>query len=602
MRHTVNRVLDLLTPAERHQLRLLLPLVMLMALLEVIGIASITPFLALVGNPEAIRQGGWLNWAFDQLGFDSEQTFLIFLGAVSLTALLISNAFAAFMAWHLRRFADRRGFSLSTRLMKHYLSQPYVFFLGRNSADLARNLLNEVLSVVNGILMPGLELIAKATATLFVIALVFAVDPVLAIVAFVAFGATYGAIFQLVKAQLSRLGKRRLDASRQRFRAANEAIGAVKDLKLMGRESFFLQRFTVGADRFASANTRSYVIGAVPRYALETLAFGGVLVVVITLLGVGRDLGQVLPVIGVYAFAVYRLMPSLQTIFSSITSIRYNTAALDSVSDDMSNAGKSRSADIGLPVHDSCPLPFKRSIEMLDLGFRYPGASRTTVSDVTLEIPANTMVAFVGATGSGKTTIVDLILGLLEPDEGSLLVDGVPIAVDNVRRWQRNLGYVPQHIYLADDTVTANIALGIPTAQVDRIAVERAAKAAQIHGFVTNELPMEYDTVVGERGVRLSGGQRQRIGIARALYHDPKILVFDEATSALDGATEAEVFQAIEALKGFKTIILIAHRLGTVRACHQVFLVEKGRVIAQNTYDGLLRDSVRFRELAGEPL
>ena len=598
----VTRVLRLLTRRERRQLYWLAPSVVILALLEVVGIASITPVLALLGDPRALREPGLLNDVFTALAFQDEFAFLMFLGGASLFALVVSNGFGAYMTWRLKRFAETSGQSIAVRLMRGYLGQPYAFFLNRNSADLVRNLMNEVPLVVNGILMPGLELLSRSTAVVFVTVLVFSVDPVLALLAGTVFGSLYAVVFGVTRRTLQRLGAVRLEANRLRFRVGNEAFGALKDVKLMGLEGSYLERFTRGVRKLAHANTMGHVIAATPRYLLETLAFGGVLAMVITMLGMGRGLDTILPVIGLYAFAVYRLMPALQTVFASLTTIRYNLPALDVIGSDLPTETASPTTNDQSPLPDANepPLPFNDAIELRHVSFKYPNAGRPTLHDIDLSIPINTMVGFVGTTGSGKTTVVDLLLGLLAPSEGGLYVDGDLVDERTVRHWQKNVGYVPQHIYLADDTVAANIALGVPPDEIDRRAVETAAHLAMIHDFVASELPDNYDTVVGERGIRLSGGQRQRIGIARALYRDPKVLVFDEATSALDNATERGVFEAILGLRGQKTIILVAHRLTTVQACHEVVMVEAGRVTAKGTYESLLEHSGRFREFAGQ--
>ncbi len=591
---TVRKILQLLSPGERRSLYLLLPAIIVMGFLEVVGIASITPFLALVSNPAAVQENRWLVLVYDLLGFSTTDQFLIFLGVAALVVLTFSNAFAAFTTYHLTRFSYMRGYTLSKRLLERYLSQPYAFFLGRNTAHLGTSLLTEVQQVVTNIIVPGMKLIAKAIVTLFIVGLLFVVDPVLALTVTGSLGLIYGVLIVASRRKLRKIGKVRLAANRRRFKVAGEALSGIKDLKLLGREQLFIDQFSASARRYASTQSTGNLISNLPRYALETVAFGGIVLIVIYLLARGQEIGQALPLIGLYAFSAYRLMPALQQIFIGVTTIRFNMPALNLLHQEL------RGPDPVVQAERSTlqALPFGRELALEGLTFSYPDTERPAVDNITIRIEAFSSVAFVGHTGSGKTTLIDVILGLLEPQAGALRVDGVVLTPEVLPNWQKSIGYVPQQIYLADDTVAHNVAFGIPKDQLDMAAVERAAKIAHLHDFIVQDLPQGYDTVVGERGIRLSGGQRQRIGIARALYHDPSVLILDEATSALDGVTEENVFAAVEALVGSKTIIMVAHRLSTVRDCDRIFLMDRGRVAAQGTYGELLATSETFRSMA----
>jgi len=591
---SVRKILELLSPEERRQLAWLLPAVVLMALLEVVGIASVTPFLALVSNPSSALENRLLALLYDRLGLTSVNDFLIFLGVAALLVLTFSNAFTAFTTYHLTRFSYMRGYTLSKRLLVKYLSQPYIFFLGRNTAHLGTSLLTEVQQVITGVVVPSMKLLARTVVALFILVLLFVVDPVLALTVTVSFGGIYAGLFFASKRRLRRIGRVRVKANRERFKIAGEALSGIKDLKLSGREGLFIGRFSKAARRYASTQATSKVISDLPRYALETIAFGGIMLIIIYLLASGQGIARAIPIVGLYALSAYRLMPALQQIFAGITEVRFNLAALELLYEDL----RRPSPEVSLDRHTLKPLPFKRELSLQNVSFSYPDTERPALRNLTLSIQANTSVAFVGHTGSGKTTLIDVILGLLTPQEGTLSVDGAPLHGENLLRWQRGLGYVPQHIYLADDTVANNIAFGIPEDQIDREALERAAKIARLHDFIVRELPGGYDTVVGERGIRLSGGQRQRIGIARALYDNPDVLILDEATSALDGITEEEVFRAVEDLARTKTIVMIAHRLSTVRSCDQIYLMASGRVEAQGTYEELLATNATFRAMA----
>jgi len=587
-------MLDLLSPAERRRLWLLTPVVSVNALVQVIGIASVMPFLALIANPGIIQEQALLRWMYETFGFTGVNPFLVFTGLVVLFALIGSNAFAAWTHLLMLRFAWDMNHTLSVRMLRTYLAKPYVFFLGQNSANLAKNILGEVRRTVQGVMVAGINLMARAVVAVAVLMLLVVVDPWLAVGTFFVLGAAYGAFFLRVRRGLAYAGERRVTADRHRYHAATEALTGFKEIKVLGMEAPFLERFERPSRAFARYEVRHEVIRMLPRYAFETVAFGGMLVIVLFALAREQGLGELLPTLGVYAFASYRLMPALQGIFGSMAELRFSMASVDALHGDLERAVAPEPAR-----RDSItPLPFREVLELRGVTFAYPGTRKPLLNEFDLTIEANTSVALVGATGAGKTTVVDLLLGLLRPQDGDLVVDGVVVDDGAIRAWRSNIGYVPQVIYLSDDSIAANIAFGVPRKGIDMEAVYRSARQAQIHEFIVNELPEGYATTVGERGVRLSGGQRQRLGIARALYRDPDVLVLDEATSALDSVTEEDFFRAIDEIGRSKTIVMIAHRISTVRACDAIVVLDGGRVMARGSYDELLATSPHFRQLA----
>jgi len=411
-------------------------------------------------------------------------------------------------------------------------------------------------------------------------------------------GAVYALVYTGVRNFLLQIGKERLAANKERFLLAQEATGGIKQVKVMGLEGEYIRRFRKSALSFAKHQVSSATIGLLPRYVLELVIFGGMLFLIMLLLVVRGEgnFEAILPLLGVFAVAGYRLLPALQQIFQSLTKLRFHRPALDRIFDDLAANGRS---EISIPnVSISQRLGLRESLELTDVAFTYPHAVRPALQHVTITIPANTTLGLVGPTGAGKSTFVDLVLGLLQAQHGLVHVDGVPITKTNVRAWQRSIGYVPQRIFLTDDTVARNIAFGVPEAKIDMDAVKDAAQIADLHTFISGELPDGYQSMIGECGVRLSGGQRQRLGIARALYHTPDVLVLDEATSSLDNITERSVMDAIHNLGHKKTIILVAHRLTTVKLCDQILLFEDGRISASGTYDQLLRASRSFHAMA----
>ena len=594
----VKKLFALMDGNEKRRFYLLLPVVTVMALFQVIGIASVMPFLALVADPDIIQSDARLRWVYDTLGFQSTQAFLTFAGIGALVLLVISNALAALTEYLQLRFSWSLNHTLSVRILREYLAKPYVFFLNHNTSALATNILAEVRQTVRGFVLALVQLLSRTVVTLFILALLVAINPMLALMTFGFLGLAYGGVFLLVRRMMADAGRKRSLSDKARFKTATEALAGIKDIKILGNERTFLRRYEHYSRTYERYMARQQVVSLMPRYAFETIAFGGMLVVVLVVMLRGNGLQAVLPTLGVYAFATLRLLPALQSLFTSLTSLRFSVPSIDVLYEDLDpEKGRMQDEELGsvTPVQ---PLPFTDRIVLRDITFGYPNTERPVFDGFSLELKANSTVGIVGSTGSGKTTLIDILLGLLAPRSGQLEVDDVPVDDDNVRSWQRNLGYVPQQIYLSDDTIAANIAFGIRAKDIDRAAVERAATMASVHDFIVSELPLGYDTVVGERGVRLSGGQRQRLGIARALYHDPAVLVFDEATSALDGVTEESIFQAVSALGKSKTIVMIAHRITTVRDCDVIYLLEKGRVVASGTFEHLLETSATFRAMA----
>ncbi len=598
---TIRKFRELLDARERRNAVILFVMMLVTGVMEALGVASIMPFLSVLSNPEMIQKSQILSRIYRGIGFSSTDAFLFFLGVIVFGVVVFGLFLKAVTQYALARFTHMRNYSLSSRLLNHYLEKPYSWFLNRHSADLGKSILSEVGQVINQALIPVTQLIAQAVIAFCLIALLLAIDPLVALFAALLLGGGYTGIYLLLRKYLSRIGADRVQANKERFQIAQEALGGIKEVKAAGLEWGYLKSFLKPAHRFAKHQAGNMIAGKIPRFVLEAFAFGGVLVVVLFVLAVrGGDLDRVLPTLGVFAFAGMRLLPAMQQVYQNATKLRFGKPALDSLHADMFKFGNDTlTTNFQRAAESEVPLPIRTQLELKDIYFTYPGATQPAVRNLNFSITANTTVGLAGSTGAGKTTAVDLIMGLLTPDQGELIVDGTPITPKNVRSWQRSLGYVPQHIFLADDTIAANIAFGVPQNKIDMSAVEQAARTAELHEFVITELPNGYETTVGERGVRLSGGQRQRIGIARAMYHDPDVLILDEATSALDNLTEKAVMDAVHNLNKQKTIILIAHRLSTIQKSDQIFLLEHGQLTGQGTYSELLETSQTFRKMAG---
>ena len=440
-----------------------------------------------------------------------------------------------------------------------------------------------------------MQMNAKLVMALFMTLAIFLYNPVVALSGLLLFSGAYMLLYKSVRRRLVRNGRHISEAQQMRFKLMGEGFGGIKDALLLGRQKVFTDRFQAECEKFAAAQGTTQALGQVPRYAMELIAFGAIIFLVLYLLSSHEgDLGAILPVLSVYALAGFKLLPAFQQAYTGLSQIRGNLAAFDAVRDDL-RASSLTVAKSSVPTGQR--LAPKSEIRFDNVVFSYPGKEDPALKNLNITIPANKVTGLVGASGSGKSTAIDLLLGLIEPQQGKVLVDGQPITKDNCRQWQNSLGFVPQSIFLSDSSITENIAFGLPPENVDEDKVKRAATMAHLDELL-EQLPDGLATRVGERGVQLSGGQKQRIGIARALYHDADVLVLDEATSALDGITEKLIMDAIHDFAGKKTIIMIAHRLATVRQCDSLYLLEQGRVTGHGTYDELASENTTFQRMA----
>ena len=591
----IKKLSYLLSSSDRFRMIILLTMIIFMALIDMAGVASIMPFIALISNPEIIETNQILKTAYNignQFGIQTDQQFLIAVGIIVFLLLIISISFKALTLYFETRFVKTCEYNIATRLINYYLNQPYTWFLNRNSATLGKTILSEVSNVVGKGLTPMISLITNILVTLTLFLLLFFVEPKLTSIVILIICSFYGLVYKFNKNLMTRIGQEVFKSNELRFKTLTEAFGAFKEVKVSGLESIYINQYSKPAKKIAQGSALASIISQMPRFTLEAVAFGGMLLIILYFMTVTNDISKVLPVIALYAFAGYRLMPALQKIYFSLSTLRFVGPALDSLHNDLKTLKPS------IQIQNKETLELNKHINLKNINYNYPNSSRTTLKNINITIPAYKTIGLVGPTGSGKTTTVDIILGLLKAQKGSLEVDDKMIDELSLRAWQNSIGYVPQQIFLSDNTISANIAFGIKPKNINQDAVEYAAKIAKLHDFVINELPFKYQTNIGERGVRLSGGQRQRIGIARALYHKPKVLVLDEATSALDNLTEKAVMNAIYNSENNITKILVAHRLSTVRYCDNIFLFDKGELINQGTFEELIKINEDFRKSA----
>ena len=589
----LKKILFLLTPKERKKAVFLLLMILMMALIDVIGVASILPFMSVLVNPSLIETNFVLINLFEYFkgfGIENNQQFLFVLGVMVFIILVSSLIFKAITLYFQIKFNEMVLYSISKRLVENYLHQPYEWFLNNQTAELGKTILSEISNVCSKGIRPLLELIARSIVSIFIITLLFLTDPKLTLVVSILIGGIYFLIFFFSKKYLNFIGEENLQQNHLRFKSVIDAFGASKEVKVGGLEKNFIKNYSEPSKIFAVNKSFLGLVSSLPRFILEATAFGGIILMILYKMSQSGTFINTIPIISLYVFAGYRLMPAAQLIYSSSTQIAFTSPSIEKLYTDINNLK---------PINfdqDKGVLPLNKVISLKNISYSYPNASRTALKNISLNISVKNTIGLVGATGSGKTTIVDIILGLLEAQKGTLEIDGKIINKHNNQSWQRSIGYVPQHIYLSDDTIASNIAFGQEPKDINEEEIQKASKIANLHDFVMHELPNKYQTIIGERGVRLSGGQRQRIGIARALYFNPQVLILDEATSALDNLTEKDVMNAVNNISKHKTIIMIAHRLSTVKKCDKIFLFEKGELKNEGTFDELININENFKK------
>ncbi|HEX6609417.1 MAG TPA: ABC transporter ATP-binding protein, partial [Hyphomicrobiaceae bacterium] len=514
----LGKIWAIFTAAERRKAVGMLVLVALMAAAETLGVLSVMPFLSVLGRPAVIHENAILQALYGRFGFQTSRDFMIALGLASIATVIGAALFKTVTLHLINRFIHLLRHSVSARLLTCYLHQPYEFFLTRNPSQLSRNILSEVDQLLFSMIQPLAQMLAQGAVVIAMAALVFWYDPITATVIVIAVGLLYGTIYSLVRKRLGRIGRERQVANGQRFQACNEALGGIKDVKVTHSTASYQGKFNRASRELSRHMAAGETLAQTPLYLVEAVGYTGLILIALALMLSRQDIAHVLPALGLYAFAAYRMLPAAQIMYRGFAKLKFSSAALDAIHYDLTLGGEAAPA----PVRALVP---HREIRLDDVSYAYPSTPDKLVLDhFNLAIPVGTSVGIIGRTGAGKSTVMDIMLGLLSPRAGSVSVDGIVVDRGNVSAWQRAVGYVPQHIYLADASVAENIAFGVSPGEIDMAAVERAARAAQIHKFVVDELENGYDTSIGDRGIRLSGGQRQRVGIARALYRDPPVL------------------------------------------------------------------------------
>lgn len=594
----MHELYTLLTKPQRRRLIRLQILIIIMAFAEVASVIAIGPFMAVVGDMSRLEGEGWLAQAYTLSGVDSPERFLTMMGAAVLGVLILAALFSMYTTWRLSLYGAHVGAELSSRLYLYYLHQPWLFHAGGSSSRLINRVSQEVQRVTTKIINPFMQFNAKVVMVSCMSLTILIYNPVVAVSGLVIFVTTYMLLYKTVRRFLIANGRRISKAQTKRFKLMTEGFGGIKDLLLLRRQDTYTHQFDKASHRVARGQGVTQGLSDAPRYAIELVAFGSVIVLVLYLLNIHQgNLGAILPALSIYALAGFKMLPAYQKIYSAISNIRGNMAAYEAIRGDLLASRTPEAYVTGADQSEAAPMVPEASIQLENVVFQYPGKEDAALNGLTLTIPARSRVGLVGESGSGKSTAVDLLLGLILPQQGRVLVDGVPLNEENLANWQAGVGFVPQHIFLADASILENVAFGLPRDRIDVEQVKEALRMAQLDTLV-DSMPAGVETQVGERGVQLSGGQRQRIGIARALYRKAHVLVLDEATSALDGITEKRVMSDIEQVAGGKTLVMIAHRLSTVRGCDIIYVLDAGRVVDSGTYDELAERNTAFRMMA----
>lgn len=571
----LSRCYRLALPYGRLKLFVVVALIFFNGLLQLVGVTSIFPFFALAAAPERLRNSKYGSLLLEALPQMDNNHLLVAAGCFSILMLLVASISS--IASEIIRIRYAYGFCnwLRRRLFESYATRPYGFFLRRNTADLNQKLLDSMV-FIERVLLPIGEILTRIIIVILLVGTIFLLQPWIALGAFIILGGFYLTVFLLIRPRTKRLGDILTQHDIGFAKNSYQFLHGIKTVLVHGCSRYFMDKALAHSAQIGKAQSKVPIYSNGPRHLIEPIAFGGLVGIVIVLALQGRPFSDILPNLSVVALASYKLLPTLQLLFSQLVTVSAHGYTLGQLEDVMFQL-ETETEPISENDDSSRDLSFNNEIKLENLAFSYVDGANPILKDFSLTIRKNESVGITGPSGSGKSSLVDLILGLHAPQNGTILIDGKPLTKEIMPSWRLMIGYVPQDIYLLDETIEANIAFGIPLGELDQTALREAARGAQILDFIERELPQGFQTHIGERGVRLSGGQRQRIGLARALYHNPQILILDEATSALDHASEAAVMETIHMLQGTLTIIIIAHRLSTLERCDRLVSLDKSK-------------------------
>lgn len=587
----IRRCLMILDHAGRVELAVLGVLILLNTIMELATLGVVMPFLAFLNDPSLVQSNPISRYVYELAGVQSTTTFLALVGLALFTFVVFKNIYLYWLTRRQSKFGYLHAARVSQKLFAGYLTAPFQVHLNRNSADMITTVDYSVDAVFSQVVLVFLTFVTDLSVVIAMLAFLLVVEPYLTLTIILVLGVCSLGLALFFRKEIGTLGKEGLEFRVTRMKMLQQALSSIKELKVLGREHFFFDTFRSVRQRHALNQARMATLLQVPRQVIEVIAVGGLLLVVVLILLQGRATSDTVAILGLFAVVAFRTMPVLNRMLSAYNTIIHAQASVLEVSTDLENAAFA--GHVSERVLE--PLTFNRALELKSVSFAYNNAAWPVVKQVSLRIAPGESVAFVGSSGAGKSTLVDIILGLLAPQQGEVIVDGANIFTD-ASRWRQIIGYVPQSIALIDDTILNNVAFGVEPAKIDEKRVRVALAQAHLDKFCVS-LPEGLHTMLGERGVRLSGGQRQRIGIARALYPDPKVLVLDEATSALDNESEREISLALESVRRQKTLIIIAHRLSTVKSCDRLFVMSDGSITDTGTFSELVERCPEFRDM-----
>ena len=574
----------------------LITVMILSALFETFSIFVVYFFIVTLANPSSIHASKTLNYIYDIFLFNSLEGFIIFFGLFVFICLILMNLFNAFNVLLINRFGYQKSNELETKIFKYYLKKPYSFYLNRNTNELTKNILVESNRVISGILVNGLQCISRKIVLISIIFTLLIVEPLITSLISITFVLIYVLIFYFIKLKLSHAGKMSSDSATKRYKTIHETFNTIKELFILKKTDKYIKEFSKNSFIYAKSEALIQMTPSMVKNFLEIAAFGSILVISFITLLKHQNSSEVLPIIGLYAFSGYRLLPAAQQIFSGYALARFHWPALKTLTQEFSTERVNFKENSEAEEND-INVNFNDAIQIKNVYYRYPNTNKDSLININLNIKKNNIIGIFGQTGSGKTTLLDVVLGLLIPNKGEFFLDGIKVNSGLINIFNK-VGYVSQNIRLIDDSVINNIAFGCVASEINVEMVLRSAKLAQIHDFIEAELPEKYDTIVGENGIRLSGGQKQRIVIARALYQNPEILILDEATSALDCMTESAITESLNHVGLQKTIIIVSHRLKTLENCDIIYFLHKGKIVDFGTYEHL-KNNILFNKVSG---
>ncbi len=570
-------------------------LVLLMSLLEVMSILAVGPFIAAISDNSILDGDNFVGKIYLFIGIEDKILFLRILGIFVFILLLSSTFVSTLTIWKLSVKSITFGTDLSIRLFEHYMRQPWLFHTQNNTNNLINKLMNECNRVTMGIIQPTLQLNAKLMVAMSICIALFIYNPIVSIIVGLILSFSYFIIYKIVRNELEANGEKISNFQSKRIKSMAEGLGGIRDILLYGRQKRFIKNYSNFSSVWAQAYAKNYAIGLLPRYIIELIGLGTIIFLILYLLFLNNNtFSIILPTLSVFAIAGYKLLPAFQQVYASLSSLKSEGKAFYNLRGDLIKSSLNKEIKLNL---QNSNLNFDKKISFDNVSFSYPRNNKTVLNNIDLSIKINSNVGIVGPSGSGKSTLIDLILGLIRPTKGNIRIDNETLTENNIAFWQKKIALVSQSIYLADSTIKENIAFGISKKNISEDHIKKVIDLASLNDFI-NSLDKGIDTFVGERGIQLSGGQIQRIGIARALYNNAEVLVLDEATSSLDGLTEKSIMSAVNSFYGKKTIIIVAHRLSTVKNCDKLYLMNNGKVVDSGSYEELIKDSEYFRELS----